>query len=235
MPANLSPEYKKAEAEFKRAREPRERLRWLREMLRTIPKHKGTEHLQADIKTRIKQLTEELAGPRKGGARTGPTHSIRPEGAAQVALIGPPNAGKSSLHARLTGSHAEVAPYPYTTKTPLPGMLPYRDVHFQLVDLPPVSADFMESWYVNALRPADAAMLVVDLSDPECVDHVMAIRDRLDQREGDVGRAMARSRRRRRGLGSRSRGRGRAAGGGRRRCARPLPDPPAHPARRQQE
>jgi ribosome-interacting GTPase 1 len=183
MPANLSPEYKKAEAEFKRAREPRERLRWLREMLRTIPKHKGTEHLQADIKTRIKQLTEELAGPRKGGARTGPTHSIRPEGAAQVALIGPPNAGKSTLHSRLTGSRAEVAPYPYTTKTPLPGMLPYRDIHFQLVDLPPVSADFMESWYVNALRPADAAMLVVDLSDPECVDHVAVIRDRLDQKK----------------------------------------------------
>ncbi len=183
MPANLSPEYKKAEAEFKRAREPRERLRWLREMLRTIPKHKGTEHLQADIKTRIKQLTEEVAGPRKGGARTGPSHSIRPEGAAQVALIGPPNAGKSRLHGQLTGSHSEVAPYPYTTKTPLPGMLPYRDVHFQLVDLPPISADFMESWYVNALRPADAAMLVVDLSDPECVDHVMAIRDRLDQKK----------------------------------------------------
>jgi ribosome-interacting GTPase 1 len=183
MPANLSPEYKKAEAEFKRAREPRERLRWLREMLRTIPKHKGTEHLQADVKTRIKQLTEEIAGPRKGGARSGPSHSIRPEGAAQVSLIGPPNAGKSTLHSRLTGSHAEVAPYPYTTKAPLPGMLPYRDIHFQLVDLPPISADFMESWYVNALRPADAALLVVDLSDPECVDHVMAIRDRLDQRK----------------------------------------------------
>jgi ribosome-interacting GTPase 1 len=40
----------------------------------------------------------------------------------------------------------------------------------------------MEPWYVNALRPADAAMLVVDLSDPECVDHVAAILDRLDQK-----------------------------------------------------
>jgi ribosome-interacting GTPase 1 len=183
MPANLSPEYKKAESEFKQARDPRERLRCLREMLRTIPKHKGTEHLQADIKTRIKQLTEELTGPKKGGARAGPTYAIRPEGAAQVALIGPPNAGKSSLHARLTGSHAEVGSYPYTTQTPLPGMLAYEDVHFQLVDLPPVSADFMESWYVNALRPADAALLVVDLSDPECMDHVLAIRDRLDEKK----------------------------------------------------
>ena len=74
MPAKLTPEYKKAEAEFKRAREPGERLRWLREMLRAIPKHKGTEHLQADIKTRIKQLTEEVAGPRTGGASTGPSY-----------------------------------------------------------------------------------------------------------------------------------------------------------------
>jgi len=183
MPANLSPEYKKAEAEFKQAREPSERLRCLREMLRTIPKHKGTEHLQADIKTRIKQLTEELAGPKKGSTRAGPTHTVRPEGAAQVALIGPPNAGKSSLHARLTGSHAEVGPYPYTTQTSLPGMLPYEDVHIQLVDLPPLSADFMQPWYVNALRTADAALLVVDLSDPECMDHVLAIRDRLDEKK----------------------------------------------------
>ncbi|RKZ34322.1 MAG: GTPase, partial [Gammaproteobacteria bacterium] len=67
MPANLSPEYKTAEAAFKQAREPKERLDCLREMLRCIPKHKGTEHLQADIKTRIKNLTDELAGPKKGG------------------------------------------------------------------------------------------------------------------------------------------------------------------------
>jgi ribosome-interacting GTPase 1 len=191
MPANLSPEYKKAESEFKQARDPRERLHCLREMLRTIPKHKGTEHLQADIKTRIKQLTEELSGPKKGGARAGPTHAIRPEGAAQVALIGPPNAGKSSLHARLTGSHAEVGPYPYTTKMPLPGMLAHEDVYFQLVDLPPVSADFMEPWFVNALRPADAALLVVDLSDPECVDHVAAIRDRLVEKRVTLGERWA--------------------------------------------
>ena len=115
MPANLSPEYKTAEAAFRTAREPRERLECLREMLRTIPKHKGTEHLQGDIKARIKQLTEELAGPKKGGARGGPALVIRPEGAAQVAVLGPPNSGKSALVARLTGAHAEVGPYPFTT------------------------------------------------------------------------------------------------------------------------
>ena len=81
MPTNTSPEYKKVETAFRRAREPGERLGHLREMLRTIPKHKGTEHVRADIKTKIKELTEELAGPRKTGARSGPTTVFRPEGA----------------------------------------------------------------------------------------------------------------------------------------------------------
>lgn len=183
MPTNVTAEYKKAEAAFRQAREPRERLECLREMLRTIPKHKGTEHLQADIKSRIKQLSEELSGPKKGGKRSGPSHVVRPEGAAQLHLIGPPNAGKSSLHARLTGSRAEIGPYPFTTHAPMPGMLPFEDVHFQLVDLPPVSAEFMEPWLSATLQPADGALLVVDISDPECVEQLPAVLERLAEKK----------------------------------------------------
>ena len=182
MPANLSPDYKKAEQAFREAADDRERLLRLRDMLRTIPKHKGTEHLQADIKSRIKQLTEELAGPKKGAARSGPVHTLRPEGAAQVALLGPPNAGKSSLHVKLTGSRADVGPYPFTTHEPMPGMVPYQDVYFQLVDLPPISADYMEGWFVNALQPADAALLVADISAPECIDQLEAVLHRLQEK-----------------------------------------------------
>ena len=182
MPTNVTPEYKKAEEAYRKAREPGERLDCLREMLRTIHKHKGTEHLQADIKTRIKELTEELTGPRKGGHRSGPSHVVRPDGAAQLCLIGPPNAGKSSLHARLTGSHSDVGPYPYTTHVPVPGMLPFEDIHFQLVDLPPVSGDYMEPWMVNALQPADGVLLVIDVSDPACLDQIPAIIERLAEK-----------------------------------------------------
>ncbi len=182
MPTNVTPEYKKAKEQFRRAREPAERLTWLKEMLRTVPKHKGTDHLQAEIKSRIKQTTEEIAGPKKGAAKAGPVYVIHPEGAAQVALVGPPNAGKSTLHRLLTGSHAECGPYPFTTHSPLPGMLGFEDIHFQLVDLPPVSATYMESWMPNALQPARAVLLVIDLSSPGCVENVAAIKKRLDEK-----------------------------------------------------
>ncbi len=175
MPANLTPEYRAAEAAYRKAREPRERLERLRDMLRVIPKHKGTDHLQGDIKRRIKELSEEIEAPRKGGARSGPALLIRPEGAAQIALIGPPNAGKSSLHGRLTGSGAQAAPYPFTTHYPEPGMLAHEDIHFQLVDLPAVSPEHPVPWLENALQTADAVLLIVDLEDPECVDQIPGV------------------------------------------------------------
>jgi ribosome-interacting GTPase 1 len=179
MPANLSPEYKAAEAGFRSTREPSERLQWLREMLRTIPKHKGTEHLQADIKARIKDLGEQLEGGRKGGGHGAPALVIRPEGAAQIALIGPPNSGKSALHARLTGSGAPVAPYPFTTQLPLPGMMPHEDINFQLIDLPPIAPEHPVPWLGSTLQTADAALLVVDLGEPACVEQLATVRSML--------------------------------------------------------
>jgi ribosome-interacting GTPase 1 len=152
-------------------------------MLRTIPKHKGTEHLQADIKSRIKSLSDELSGPKKGGKRTGPVHSIRPEGAAQIALLGPPNAGKSALHGKLTGSRAVIGPYPHTTHEPMAGMIPYADIHFQLIDLPAISTDFVPPWIQTALHPADAALLVVDPADPASPEAVGFVRDRLREKK----------------------------------------------------
>lgn len=175
MPANLTPEYKAAEAAFRKARDPEERLEHLREMLRVIPKHKGTDHLQGDLKRRIKELSEELERPKKSGARGGPALVIPPEGAAQIALLGPPNTGKSSLHGRLTGSGALAAPYPFTTQYPEPGMMPYEDIHFQLVDLPPVSPERPVSWLASALQTADGSLLVVDVGDPACVERTEAL------------------------------------------------------------
>lgn len=142
----------------------------LRVMLSAIPKHKGTEHLQSDIKSKIKELTDEIRGPKKGGARGGPATTFRLEGAAQISLVGPPNSGKSAIHSRLTGSHSTSEAYPFATQYPQPGMFHYEDAAFQLVDLPSVSSQHPIAWMGNALQPADAGLLVVDLSQPGCVE-----------------------------------------------------------------
>src|SRR5262245_23858622 len=182
MPANLTPDYRAAEAAFRKARHPVERLEWLRVMLRVIPKHKGTDHLQGDVKRRIKELSEELERPRTGGARGGPALVVRPEGAAQIALLGPPNVGKSALHARLTGSSAPAAPYPFTTQYPEPGPLTHDDIRCQLVALPAVSPEQPRPWLASALQTADASLLVVDLEDPACVEQLEAVHAGLRER-----------------------------------------------------
>ncbi|HSF86520.1 MAG TPA: GTPase [Acidimicrobiia bacterium] len=181
MPANTSPEYKKAEAAYRRARDPAEKLDLLREMLRTIPKHKGTEHMRADIKTRIKELSDATTSS-AGGARSGPATVVRPEGAAQIALIGPPNSGKSALHARLTGSHTAIGDYPFTTQFPQPGMLEYEDVQIQLVDLPAISPEHPIPWIANAIQTADGCLLVVDLAHPGCLAETVQMQEQLADR-----------------------------------------------------
>ena len=176
MPANLTPQYKAAEAKFKAAHAPEERRAALEEMLATIPKHKGTEKMQAELKRRMARLRQEEE------ARTAKhPHVVRvePEGAAQVMLIGPPNAGKSSLLAALTRAEPAIADYPFTTTRPQPGMMPFEDVQVQLVDLPPVSREHMEPWFGNLVRGADAALLLVDPTSPDVPDDVEVVRERL--------------------------------------------------------
>jgi ribosome-interacting GTPase 1 len=174
MPANLTPEYLAAEQRFRQAASPQEKMEALEEMLRTVPKHKGTEKMQADIKRRIARLRQETQG-RRGGARAQPFYHVEREGAAQVAFIGSPNAGKSSLLAALTHANPEVAAYPMTTRAPLPGMMPFENIQIQLVDTPPVCPEFDEGWLYGLIRGADAAILVLDCSD----DGILYVEDTL--------------------------------------------------------
>jgi ribosome-interacting GTPase 1 len=168
MPANLTPVYLQAEQRFKSAKTNEDKVEALEEMLATIPRHKGTEKMQADLKRRLSKLRTEQA--RRPTSRAGTMHRVEREGAGQVALVGPPNSGKSLLVRRLTHAMPEVADYPFTTRAPLPGMMPFEDVQVQLVDLPPVHPDFPESWIYQIIRNADATLLVVDLSDPDLLE-----------------------------------------------------------------
>jgi ribosome-interacting GTPase 1 len=168
MPANLTPIYLEAERRFKSAKTSEEKIAALEEMMATIPRHKGTEKMQAELKRRLSKLRAEAA--HHPSSRVGTTHRVQREGVGQVALVGPPNSGKSLLVRKLTHAQPEVADYPFTTRIPLPGMMPHEDVQIQLVDLPPVHPDFPESWLYQIIRNADATLLVVDLSDPDLLE-----------------------------------------------------------------
>lgn len=159
MPANLSPEYRRAEERLRAAVGPQERLQALEEMLRVIPKHKGTEGLQADLKARIAKLKKQPA-TKAGKSRFTPM--VPPEGAGQVVLVGPPNSGKSALVAALTRARPLVADYPFTTHEATPGMMRFESVSIQLVDLPPVSPEHVEPWVFDLIRLADLCWVVVD-------------------------------------------------------------------------
>lgn len=173
MPANLTPEYRRAEAAFRAAKTNEEKIAALEEMLRVIPKHKGTDALQGDLKARLAKLRRE---PARKGPKAGPTHVVPRSGAGQVALVGPPNVGKSALVAALTQATPTVADYPYTTREPIPGMMAFEDVSFQLLDLPPVSTQHVEPWVFDLVRAADMVWIVVDGADAlEAFDEVRAL------------------------------------------------------------
>ncbi len=177
MPANLTPQYMAADKKFKEATTPQHKLEALEEMLSTIPKHKGTEKMQADLKHRIAKLREETQR-RKGAARSRPFYQIEREGAGQIVLVGAPNAGKSSILGALSHAEPEVADYPFTTRAPLGGMASFEDVQIQLVDLPPISEESAEGWLYGIIRIADGALFVVDLADLDILgstEHVFSL------------------------------------------------------------
>ncbi|MDB5352209.1 MAG: putative GTPase [Planctomycetota bacterium] len=171
MPANLPPQYLKAEDAYRKSGSSAERLERLREMFVLLPKHKGTEKLQSDLKQKISRARDEIeAGKTGSGKKAGVSYRVPRDGAGQVVLVGPPNSGKSSFLAALTNAKPEIAAYPFTTRSPQPGMATWKDVRFQIVDLPPASAEFFEPWVSGIVRSADAGLLVVDLSDDDLID-----------------------------------------------------------------
>ena len=161
MPANLPPQYFEAEKNFRAAKSPPEKIAALEEMLAIMPKHKGTDHLRAELRTRIAKLNQSLD---KKTATQRASMMIEKVGAAQVAVIGPPNAGKSQLVCSITKASPTVAAYPFTTHSATPGMMAFKNIQIQLIDTPPLP-DEPEWWLVNIIRRADALLVVVDLSD----------------------------------------------------------------------
>lgn len=160
MPANVTPEFERAERRYRQATGDDERVAALREMLSCIPKHKGTEKMQADIKRRLSEARQEL---QKSAQSKGPDpFHIPKSGAGQVVLVGLPNTGKSSLLAVTTHAEARVADYPFTTTVPQPGMWHRNDVQIELVDTPPFTAVHVPAGLMGTLHAADVVCVVAE-------------------------------------------------------------------------
>jgi small GTP-binding protein len=183
VPANLTPAYFEAEKRFREAKSTQEKIVALEEMLAVMPKHKGTDHLKADLRRKIARLTQE--SERKSGGQRASMVPAK-EGAAQVVIVGLPNAGKSQLVASITKATTAVAEYPFTTQSAVPGMMEFENIKIQLVDMPPMVSGSMPFWVPPTLRRADALLIMVDLSDSP-LDQLVDISMQLEEMRIGIG------------------------------------------------
>lgn len=166
MPANLPPQYFETERKLRTARTAQEKISIIEELLAIIPKHKGTEKLRALYKTKIAKLKSE-AQKRLAAPKHGLSFHIDKSGAGQVILVGPPNTGKSMLIKILTNANPEVGDYPFTTRSPYPAMMKFENIWIQLIDMPPITPDYLEFWHTELIKEADAILFLLDLSGPD--------------------------------------------------------------------
>ncbi len=184
MPANLPPEYFEVEKTLRQARTAEEKIAIMEKLLSIIPRHKGTEKLVALYRSKIARLKEEIE--QRPATRKGPLFRIEKSGAGQVIVIGPPNAGKSALIQALTGVEVEVADFPFTTRMAAPYMMPFENIKIQLIDTPPITADYLESWLVEMVKMAEAVLVVLDASSPDSSAQLETIINRLQEKKVEL-------------------------------------------------
>jgi uncharacterized protein len=181
MPANLTPQYHKALQAFREAKTTDEKISCLEYMLAVIPKHKGTTHMQGDLKRQLAQLKE--APTAKAGSRQRDPFHVEPGGGGQVVLMGLPNCGKSALVGALTKARVNVTDYPFGTHAPVPGMAHHEDVPIQLVDMPPITPEALMPGIMGAYRNADIVLILVDLAAPDALEQAEACLTLLRERD----------------------------------------------------
>ena len=166
MPTNLPADYFNAEERFRSATTTEDKIKYLEEMMGTIPKHKGTDHLRADLRKKLSKL-KTAATSKKGSKKQVSPYHINKEGAGQIVIIGTTNVGKSSMVANHTNANPEVSEVPFTTWSAMPGMMMIDNIQVQLIDTPPISEEYIDPEFLNLIRRVDLVLIMIDLhADP---------------------------------------------------------------------
>ncbi len=186
MPANLPPEYYKLKHQLEAAKTDDESLPILEEMLRITPKHKGSEKVISDLRRRIAKLRK--APDKKGGTKRH-SHHIPKQGAGQIVMLGAPNVGKSRILASFTNAKPEVSSAPFSTREPAIGMLNYENIQFQLIDTPPMTADFAQPEILDLARNADMLAVVINVGGDDVLDEVEVVTSKLQAAKIVIGAA----------------------------------------------
>jgi small GTP-binding protein len=159
MPVNAGYEYANAEKQFYAAQNDEEKVTALEEMLRTVPKHKGSENIIANLRTRYVKLKEKIEKAKAIKKRSSGNQVSIKKGEMQVTLVGLTNSGKSSILKVLTNASPKIASYGFTTQVPEVGILYYENCQIQIVDLPPVGSEGFDTGIINT---SDTVLVVIE-------------------------------------------------------------------------
>ena len=174
---NQSPAYHKAQGRFLSAQTLEEKISALEEMIRECPKHKSSENMLANLKTRYKKLKAQLIRSKKSG-KGGKTRIKKEE--MQAVIIGFTNVGKSSLLSVLTNARPKISQgenISFTTKLPEVGMVNYSSgIQVQLIEIPAFKSEYYDKSLVNT---ADAILILV-----KSIDQINEIKKELDKAKG---------------------------------------------------
>jgi small GTP-binding protein len=159
-------------------KEGTERVRELRAILAELPNYRSGPY--ADIRKWVNAELEETRT--RGRVVHRDSIAVRREGAAQIALVGPPNSGKSSLLQALSNVQIKTGDYAFTTTRPVPALTRIRGVLVQLVEIPGLIEGASEGRgggraLLGVLRDAEAMVLCHDASAP--LDALASIRAEL--------------------------------------------------------
>ena len=151
---NQSPHYKKAEQMFLSSETPKDKIFWLEEMIKQCPKHKSSEKMLANLKTRYKKIKTQISKSSKAGK---PSKQGIKKQDMQCILTGMPNTGKTSIFNTLTKQKEKTSPIAFTTYQPKLGTINFEDVKIQIIDMPPFPSQDQ-----GLLNSTDTLLVIID-------------------------------------------------------------------------